>query len=422
MAIEERPLRIPYSARPAFRAYHKRKQRFACNVVHRRGGKTVAAVVDLTLDALKCPLERPRAYYIAPTYGMAKRAAWDYAKHYASALPDGKVNETELRIELFNGGRLQLVGADNPDTLRGIYADAVVLDEFAFMSPEVWHKVIRPALSDRKGRATFISSVNGRNEFHTLHQAALADPENWFSMNLKASSSGIIDDEELASLRASMSDEAYRQEYENDFDVAAKGSYYGALVAQAEADGRITSVPYDGAALVTTSWDLGFTDATSIWFWQVVGREIHAIDYYECAGRPLSHYAEVLRSKPYAYGEHILPHDAAAHQLGTGKTTIEMLRELGIRANVAPSVGLDDGIQALRALLPRIWFDAKKCADAIDKLRQYRAKYDEKRQVLLSQPLHDSTSHCSDAARMFAIGWKDKKPIMFKRPKLGWVA
>lgn len=339
-------------------------------------------------------MPRPRAYYIAPTYSQAKKVAWDYAKHYSASLPEARCFENELRIDYAGGRRLQLLGAENVDALRGIYADEVVLDEFAFMSGEVWNKIIRPALSDRDGRATFISSVQGRNEFYKLYQMAQASPDDWFSMNLRASQSEIIATRELAALRREMPEPDYLQEYENDFDVAAKGSYYGSLISQADAEGRITGVPVDGAALIDTAWDLGIGDSTAIWFVQAVGRELHAVDYYEASGQPLSHYAALLKRKGYDYGDHWLPHDADARELGTGKSRAEVLEELGVTCTVAPKLGVDDGIQAVRTMLPRFWFDKTKCADGVEKLRQYRSEYDEKRQVLSNRPLHDFTSHC----------------------------
>lgn len=399
---------VPYRPREAFRAFHERTQRFSVNVCHRRAGKTVAAVNDLIRDCIECKLPRPRVYYIAPTYSAAKRIAWDYAKHYSAPIPGAKFNESELRIDYFNEGRLQLVGAENVDGLRGIYADAVVLDEFAFMSGEVWHKIIRPALSDRQGRATFISSVNGRNDFYDRYQEALANPDEWFAMNLRASKSGIIDGKELRALQREMPESDFGQEYENDFDVAAKGSFYGALISQAEAEGRVTGVPYDGAALVDTAWDLGIGDSTAIWFIQEVGREIHVIDYYEASGEALAHYAEVLNRKGYAYRDHIVPHDAEARELGTGKTRTELLKGLGVKTRLAPKLSVEDGIQAVRTMLPKAWFDAKKCADGIKKLRQYRSEYDEKRKVLSNRPLHDFTSHCADALRMYAVAYRQR--------------
>ena len=400
--------RIPYLPRPAFLPFHQREQRFAVNVCHRRAGKTVAAVNDLIRSVLKCQEDRPRAYYVAPTYSQAKKVAWDYAKHYSTPCYGSSFNESELRVDYGNGGRLQLVGAENVDALRGIYADAVVLDEFAFMSAEVWTKIIRPALSDRQGQATFISSVNGRNEFYRLYKAAEEAPDEWFAMNLKADASGIIPPQELKALRRQMPEEDFAQEYLNDFDVAAKGSYYGKLISEAEADGRICGVPCDGAALVDTAWDIGVGDSTAIWFMQEVGREIHAIDYYEASGLPIAHYAGVLSSKGYAYRDHILPHDADARELGTGRSIADMLKGMGIRTRIAPKLSPDTGIAAVRTMLPKTWFDARRCADGVEKLRQYRSEYDEKRQVLSNRPLHDFTSHCADAMRMYAVSYRQK--------------
>jgi hypothetical protein len=422
---EEVDFDLPYTPRDAFDAYHDRTQRFACNVVHRRGGKTVAGINDLIRDAMQCELPNPRVWYVAPTYGQAKRVAWDYCKQFTAPIHGRTANEAELRIDLPNGGRLQLAGADNIDSLRGIYADAAVLDECAFMAGTVWTKIIRPALSDRQGKATFISSVQGRNDFYDLYTEALKHPDEWFTMNLKASQSGLIDAAELAALRRQMSEEEYAQEYENDFDTAAKGSYYGALIAQAEADGRVCGVPYDGSALVTTAWDIGVGDSTAIWFMQTVGRELHAIDYYEASGMPIAHYASVLAQRGYSYGEHILPHDAEARELGTGKSIADLLGGMGIKAKIAPKLSVDAGIQAVRTILPRVWFDKTKCERGLAALRQYRSQYDEKRKVLSNTPLHDWTSHCCDGFRMYAVTYRDKQkaltPAISPARRAAWV-
>jgi phage terminase large subunit len=396
--LAQREIVIPYLPRAAFRTYHARTERWAVNVCHRRAGKTVAAVNDLQREVLRSTLQDPRAYYLAPTYAQAKKTAWDYAKRYAEPLPGVKINETELRIDYPN------LGGDNPDSLRGIYADAVVLDEFAFMDPTVWSQIIRPALSDRRGRATFISSVNGRNDFCKLYETHRDDPE-WFTMNLKASASGLIDPDELAALKADMTDDEYRQEYENDFSVAAKGAYYGKAMQEADDEGRIGHAPYDPGRECVTAWDLGIGDSTAIWIAQVVGQQIRVIDYIEASGVGLEYYAKALREKPYLYREHFLPHDAEAKELGTGLSRVETLRSLGIRQQrVVSNVAVDDGINAVRRLLPRMWFDAKKCEKGIEALRQYRKDWDEKTQAFRQRPRHDWASHASDSMRYLALG------------------
>jgi hypothetical protein len=221
---------------------------------------------------------------------------------------------------------------------------------------------------------------------------------------LKASGTGLIPESELALAKRDLSEDQYAQEFECSFDAAIVGSYYGKLMAQAEHDKRIASVPYDPAALVWTSWDLGIRDATAIWFAQVIGREIRIIDYYEASGVDLGHYVRELNSRPYVYAGHIVPHDARAKELGTGKSRLELLEQLGLRPiTLAPLHRVEDGINAVRIFIPKCWFDEKKCARGIDALKLYRAAYDDKLQVLGASPVHDWASHAADSFRYLAL-------------------
>jgi phage terminase large subunit len=182
------------------------------------------------------------------------------------------------------------------------------------------------------------------------------------------------------------------------------GAYYGKLMARAEEERRIAPVPYDPAAPVWTSWDLGIRDATAIWFAQVIGREIRIIDYYEASGVDLGHYVRELAARPYVYAGHIVPHDAQAKELGTGKSRLEVLESLGLKnLQLAPMHRLEDGINAVRVFLPKCWFDAEKCARGIDALKLYRAEYDDKLQALRPRPVHDWTSHAADSFRYLAL-------------------
>jgi hypothetical protein len=156
--------------------------------------------------------------------------------------------------------------------------------------------------------------------------------------------------------------------------------------------------------MVWTAWDLGIRDATAIWFAQKVGREVRLIDYYEASGVDLGHYARELASRPYDYGGHIVPHDAQAKELGTGKSRLEVLESLGLKnLNIAPQHRIEDGINAVRVLLPKCWFDAEKCARGIEALNLHRSDYDYKLQVLRPRPVHDWTSHAADAFRYLAL-------------------
>ena len=248
-------------------------------------------------------------------------------------------HDTELRVDYPNGGQVRLYGADNPDALRGIYLDGIVLDEFADMDPRVWTEIIRPALADRQGWAVFIGTPKGRNAFFELWRRSQSE-QDWFSLMLKASETGLIPESELALAKRDLSEDQYAQEFECSFDAAIVGSYYGKLMARAEHDRRIAPVPYDPAALVWTSWDLGIRDATAIWFAQVIGREIRIIDYYEASGVDLGHYVREIGARPYVYAGHIVPHDAQAKELGTGKSRLEVLESLGLKnISIAPASG-----------------------------------------------------------------------------------
>jgi phage terminase large subunit len=199
----------------------------------------------------------------------------------------------------------------------------------------------------------------------------------------------------------------YDHIWEGEMLIHAEGAYYAVEMREATHNERMTNVPYDSSIGVITAWDLGMGDSTSIWFAQMVGAEVRLIDYYESSGVGLDHYARVLNEKGYIYDQHILPHDVRVRELGSGRSRLETLDSLGVRpVQIAPQLNVDDGIQAVRSMLGRCWFDAEKCERGIDALRQYRREYDEKGMTWRSRPLHDWTSHCADAMRYLAIGYR----------------
>ena len=165
-----------YTPRAAFIPFHMRTERWASLVCHRRAGKTVACVADIVDAALRSTRDAPRFAYVAPFYTQAKDVAWVYLKRMVQDIPRTTINESELRVDLFNGARIRLYGADNYDRLRGIYLDGIILDEYADMDPRAWPEVIRPTLSDRKGWATFIGTPKGRNDFWKMHTHAEQSP------------------------------------------------------------------------------------------------------------------------------------------------------------------------------------------------------------------------------------------------------
>jgi phage terminase large subunit len=385
-------------------------------VAHRRAGKTVACINDLIRGALTCEKRDPRFAYIAPHFVQAKDVAWTYVKQYVQPVDGVTINESELRVELPNGGRVRLYGADNFDRMRGIYLDGVVLDEVADFDPRAWPEVIRPALSDRQGWAIFIGTPKGRNFFHQVYEESQQNPD-WFSLVLRASETGIVAEAELADARSMMTPEQYAQEYECSFDAAILGAYFGKEIADAEAAGRIGEVPYDPSIPTHTSWDLGMGDSTAIWFWQVGPEGVRVIDCYENHGQNLAHYVAELKTRPYKYGNDYVPHDAKVRDLSTGRTRVETLISLGRKPVVVPDHKLMDGINALRVSFPRIRIDADKCKFGLEALRQYRTEYDEKAKVFKNTPKHDWTSHYADSARYMAVAWREM--VMPKeKPKL----
>src|SRR5712691_4551489 len=231
---EARPIVVDYLPRKQFTAFHDRTQRFSCIVTHRRAGKTVACVQDLQRGALRSQNVRPRFAYLSPFLKQSKATAWDYLRDALSRVREtgATAHESELRVDYSNGGQVRLYGADNPDALRGIYLDGVVLDEYADMDPRVWSEVIRPALADRQGWAVFIGTPKGRNAFFELWRRSQTETD-WYSLMLKASESGLIPDAELELARRDLTDDQYAQEFECSFDAAIVGAYYGKLMLRA---------------------------------------------------------------------------------------------------------------------------------------------------------------------------------------------
>ena len=393
---------IPYKPRKHQKEVHDKLKRFNVLVCHRRFGKTVLCINEILKKAMQNTLPRPRYYYLAPTYSMAKRTSWDYLKEYTNVLPNVTYHETELRCDLPNGARIQLLGCERPDSLRGLYIDGVVLDEVAQMPPRLWTEIIRPALSDREGWMIAIGTPQGHNAFFDLYDYA-NHQDGWYAETFKSSETGIISDLELNEAKHLMPDEVYEAEFECSFDSAALGSIYAKGLAKAEEEKRITKVPYETGIKVNTYWDLGMADKTAIWFVQQKGSAFHIIDYYEDSGESLEFYATVLDEKKYIYDTHYLPHDANVRELGTGVSRVETAQSLGMRTSIVPKLPVEDGINAVRMVLSRCWFDHEKCKYGIDALRQYRWATTERGEIK-NKPEHSWCSHAADSFRYFAVG------------------
>lgn len=410
---------IPYEPREQQEEIHHaiEQHRFTVVVAHRRMGKSVAAINHLIKAAIECDKPNPRFAYIAPTYSQAKRVAWDYLLEYTRPL-NATANIAELRVD-FWGRRVSLYGSDNPDSLRGQYFDGVVIDEVGDQNPRIWNEIVRPALADRLGWACFIGTPKGNNHFAELADRAKSE-EGWKYLEYKASQTKILPESELKAAYREMGEDKYNQEFECSFNAAVEGSYYGKLINDLERDHHITDFPRDDLCRSFTAWDLGMGDSTAIWVAQLAGKEIRLIDCVENHGQGLDWYVNWLRDNKYEGFTHILPHDVQVRELGTGKSRREVLEEAGLSITIAPRLSVADGIQAVRRLLPRCWFHPRT-KQGLDALRNYRREHDEKRQIFYEKPLHDWSSHMSDAFRYLAVGldendssWQTTLPISTK--------
>ena len=416
------PIKLKYRPRSVFEDFHTRKQRWAVIVAHRRCGKTVACINDLIVKALLENKKHAQYAYIAPFYSQAKSVAWRYLERFSEPFMT-KANQSELWVELFNGSRIRLFGADNPDALRGNFLDGVVLDEMADMKPNLWGEIIRPLLADRLGWATFIGTPKGHNAFYDIYNEATKKP-NWYVKVLRADQTMLLPQSELDDAKASMSDNQYEQEFLCSFEAAILGSYYGQEMRRITDMERITSIDYDPMFPCHTAWDLGFNDSTAIIWFQVVYGEIRILDHHSSNGQPISFYTGLIAQKEdefgYKYGYHYLPHDARAKTLASGgKSIIEQISaKIDIKhLKIVPNLSIQDGIQATRLALTRTWFD-NKCEELIECLRQYQREWDDDKKVFRDRPKHDWTSHSSDAMRYLSIVWKDEDSPILKDTRI----
>lgn len=416
MATKE--ITIPYTPRKYQAQLHEKfsDYRYLVLVTHRRWGKTVWAVNQLIKDAMMVGSKtdrNPRFAYIAPQLKQAKSVAWDYFKEYAAVIPEVEFNEAELRIDFPTGARIQLLGADNPDQLRGIGLEGVVFDEYADIRPSIWPEIIRPTLTDSGGYAVFMGTPKGKDSFYQKYKDG-KKKDDWLVEEHPVSETDIVPEAELQEIQQAveegrMEEAQYKQEWECSFVNSVRGSYYKKQVNYLRDEGRIDSVPYQASDPVHTAWDIGTGDATAIIFCQLIVDDVHIIDSYENNDEGIQHYANVLNQKPYSYNTHLGPWDLKKREFGSGQSILQTAMSHGITFQVVPKVGIADGIQAVRNTLPKCKIDEINCEDFIEAIEHYRKDYDEKRQVYKDKPLHDWSSHYADAMRYLSVGMNHLK-------------
>lgn len=393
---------IPYLPRRHFVPFHQRSERWAVLVVHRRGGKTVSAINDLIKGALTCPLPSPRFAYVAPTFAQAKDVAWSYLLKFTEPIPGRAVATSELHVTMPGDKRVRLYGADNYDRMRGIYLDGCVVDEPADMDPAAWFDVIRPALSDRRGWCVWIGTPKGKDAFFKLYAAALNDPE-WFTLHLPASRSGILPADELESAKRAMRANvgAYEREYECSFEAPIPGSIYGDVLSKLRANGQIKDFLVDPSFPVFAAWDIGWSDETSVWLFQVAGRDVLWLWHTRQKHRTAAEMVRIVAESGIPVSGHFLPWDSRATAASVGVTykgEVEKAGAMNVKV-MPPTREIWAGINAARDIMARSYFRASQCGQGLEALEAYQTKESVSGGVVSAEPLHNWASHDADSFR-----------------------
>lgn len=396
-------------------------------VMHRRAGKDETCLAILFAIAML----KPAAYwYAAPSNSQARKIIWNAVDPHTgrrrlyNIIPKQLIkseNSTQMMITLINGSVIIILGIDNYDSYVGDSPYGVVVSEMALADPN-FYGYISPMLLENKGFFIGNSTPRGKNFFYKRLQAALKDPR-WFADIVPASKTNVFTKEQLAQeldeyIQNYGPDDGkglFMQEYMCSFDAKITGAVYAIQIGRLEAMGRIRydfSV-YDPNNLVYTAWDLGFDDATAIWFYQKIAGEIRFVDYYESSGQELTHYAAILKEKAqkrgFKYADyHNAPHDANNKTLSSGGLSIaQQFKKLGVSLRVFKAVPQQQQIVSTREMLRRAWFCGNYCEKGIEHLKSYRFERDAKLKIYRPKPLHDEHSHAPDAIEIVSQEYKE---------------
>lgn len=406
-------------------------------VWHRRAGKDLLA---LNLCGYKAMQRVGTYWHLLPEYKQGRHIVWNGmtkdGRRFIDYIPRRIVyrySEADMRIHFVNESIYQVVGTDNINALVGTNPVGCVFSEFALHDPRVLDYV-RPILRENGGWALFIWTPRGRN--HAWKLLKIAEREGWH-VDIRKAGSGpdrtkrdgwiykrkgpiwipskedgrpVVSDEEIErDRREGMSDELIEQEYFLSFDASMTGAYYSKPMAKMRMEGRICEVPYDPKLPVNTAWDIG-GDSTVILFFQLFGLEIRVIDAIQGSGQALPFFCKEVKEKDYVYGTHFGPWDVEITDFTSGRTRREVARGLGITFKATPQYHVDEGIEQVRNVFPRLWFDGTKCERLIDALAYYvkeelpakgQAAPGEER-AYKDRPAHNWASHWADALRTLA--------------------
>ena len=417
------------------RAYQKPLWRYLVNggkraVVkwHRRSGKD-----DVFLHHVACSAHKRvgNYWYMLPEYSQARKSMWDAVNSHTGkrrideAFPveiRKSTKEQEMMINFHCGSTFQLVGSDNFNSLVGSPPVGLVFSEYALSNPSAWGYLM-PILEENGGWAGFNSTPRGNNHFKNLCEFAQKEM-GWFYDSKNADETGVFTEAQLQGILRQMQSthgdsfgkSLWMQEYYVSFDAAIPGSFWGDCLDLLQMRGCINNnCVVDEAFPVNTAWDLGRTDDTAIFFYQILAGEIHVFDYHASSGKDVPFYGDLLKQRAktfgYKYGTHYIPHDARARTLAAGGKSVQQQlinQDVG-RVVVAKRLDHQDGIQAARATFPYCYFHAERCKDGVEALRNYHREWDEEKRKFSDNPVHDWSSHAASAFRTLSLSWKIPK-------------
>jgi len=394
----------------------------AMAVWHRRAGKDDVCLHHTAISAFE---RQGNYWHMLPEYAQARKAIWDAVNPHTGIRRIDEAFPAELRastrdhdmhIRFHNGSTWACIGSDEYDRTVGSSAAGVVFSEYALSNPSAWG-YLRPMLEENGGWATFITTPRGRNHAHAMYNYAAQEP-GWFAERLTVDDTGALTQEQLdetqreyrALYGSDFGRAQFLQEYYCDWSASILGAFYSVECAQLRDEGRVLPVGPLPGQYVHRAWDLGVSDDTSIWWFCAVGAQLFVLDHYASSGVGLEHYLNEIEKREHEHGWRrgvdLVPHDAKVKEWGSGRTRVETMQSMGLKPQLVPMAGVEDGRNAVRRTLPLCVFHPRTDETGLSALEQNRREWDDEKKAFKASDVHDWTSHPADAFRYLALGWK----------------
>src|SRR4051812_27885295 len=388
---------LPRAHQMALWNYLQEGGKRALAVWHRRAGKDEICLHHAACSAFN---RAGNYWHCLPEYNQARKAIWTAVNTHSGkrrideAFPPHireSTNDNEMFIRFVNGSTWQIIGSDRYDATVGAGVAGITYSEWALANPSAW-AYHRPMLEENDGWAAFITTPRGRNHAKALFDHAQQTP-SWFSERLTALDTHALTaerlDEALAEYQALYGEDVgtaqFKQEYMCDWNAAILGPFYALEMARVRNEGRVIEIEAHPNEPVHRAWDLGMTDDTSIWFFQVVGAQLFILDHHATSGIGLEAWrdliAERYRERGWKHGTDFVPHDAKVKEMGTGRTRVETMVSLGLKPILVPHASIEDGRNAVRRTLPLCVFHPRCETGGIDALEQYRREWDDEKKA-----------------------------------------